>query len=175
MNLARGKVVNVPALKAALESGKIRGAAVDVFPWEPKTNQETFESDLRGLPNTILTPHIGGSTQEAQKNIADFVPSQIISYINTGSTAQSVNFPQVQLPQQEKVSHRLLHIHANVPGIIAKINAVLSDHGANIMGQYLKTNEAIGYAIIDVNKDYNEAMKKDLEGIEDTIWFRTLY
>ncbi|HAA12828.1 MAG TPA: phosphoglycerate dehydrogenase [Cytophagales bacterium] len=174
MNLARGKVVEVPALKNAIESGKVRGAAVDVFPFEPKTNHDPFESELRGLPNTILTPHIGGSTLEAQINIANFVPAQIKSYINTGSTAQSVNFPQLQLPQQG-ASHRLLHIHHNTPGILAQINAVLSDHNANITGQYLKTNESIGYVIIDVDKEYDQAMIEGLKKIERTIWFRALY
>ncbi|MEL6538217.1 MAG: phosphoglycerate dehydrogenase, partial [Bacteroidota bacterium] len=174
LNLARGKVVDVPALKKAVEEGKIRGTAVDVFPFEPKTNQEPFESELRGLPNTILTPHIGGSTLEAQINIANFVPAQIISYINTGSTAQSVNFPQLQLPQQG-AAHRLLHIHHNTPGILAQINSVLSEHNANITGQYLKTNETIGYVIIDVDKEYDQAMIEGLKKIERTIWFRTLY
>ena len=174
MNLARGKVVDVPALKAAIESGKVRGAAVDVFPSEPKSNADEFVSELRGLPNTILTPHIGGSTLEAQINIANFVPAQIISYVNTGSTAQSVNFPQIQLPKQGK-AHRLIHIHLNEPGILAKINAVLSEHEANILGQYLKTNETIGYVIIDVDREYSNEMIEALRNIKHTIWFRTLY
>ena len=174
LNLARGPVVDVAALKAALLSGKVRGAAVDVFPTEPKTNQEEFVSELRGLPNTLLTPHIGGSTLEAQINIAHFVPTQIINYMNTGSTAQSVNFPQIQLPVLQK-DHRLLHIHHNTSGILAKINAILAEHDANITGQYLKTNEAIGYVIIDVDREYSDDMVDDLRKIDQTIWFRTLY
>lgn len=174
LNLARGKVVVVEALQEAIAQGKVRGAALDVFPQEPKSNQEEFISPIRGAANTMLTPHIGGSTLEAQFNIANFVPTQIISYINTGSTAQSVNFPQLQLPRQG-TAHRLLHIHHNTPGILARINAVLSDHQVNIVGQYLKTNETIGYVIIDVDKEYDQTMVDDLRKIDHTIWFRTLY
>ena len=174
LNLARGQVVDVDALKKHMESGKIKGAGVDVFPKEPKTNQEEFESPLRGLPNLILTPHIGGSTEEAQVNIGNFVPGKIINYINTGSTTNSVNFPNLQLPILEN-AHRLIHIHHNKPGIIAHINRILATHDINIVGQYLKTNETIGYVITDIDKEYDAEVIKDLKGIEGTIKFRVLY
>ncbi len=174
MNLGRGKVVDIPALKAAITSGKLNGCAVDVFPKEPKSNDEPFESELMGLPNTILTPHIGGSTMEAQENIGNFVPSKIMTYINTGSTYGCYNLPNVMLPSFEK-SHRLLHIHQNVPNVLAQINSIMVEHGVNITGQYLKTNETIGYVIIDVDRAYNELLLDELKNIEPTIWFRVLY
>lgn len=174
LNLSRGHVVDIGALKRNIKTGKIKGAGVDVFPQEPKTNQETFESELRGLPNVILTPHIGGSTEEAQVNIGNFVPGKIIEYINTGSTTNSVDFPNLQLPMLEN-AHRLIHIHYNRPGIIAHINNVLSEHDCNIVGQYLKTNEQIGYVITDVDKAYNEDVIREMKSIEGTIRFRVLY
>ncbi len=174
VNLSRGHVVDLKALRKHLESGKIRGAGVDVFPKEPKTNAEQFESELRGVKNVILTPHIGGSTEEAQVNIGNFVPGKIIEYINTGSTTNSVNFPNLQLPILEN-AHRLIHVHHNRPGIIAHINNVLSDHDCNIVGQYLKTNETIGYVITDIDKAYNEEVIQEMKGIEGTIRFRVLY
>ncbi|HHG84687.1 MAG TPA: phosphoglycerate dehydrogenase, partial [Bacteroidetes bacterium] len=142
LNLSRGFVVDVDALAEGLKSGRIRGAAVDVYPKEPRSNDEPFESELVGLPNLILTPHIGGSTQEAQEDIARYVPEKLINYVNTGNTFASVNFPNLQLPAQ-KEAHRLIHIHFNQPGILAKINQILSEHGCNIVGQHLKTNESI--------------------------------
>ncbi len=174
LNLARGQVVDVDALKKHIESERITGAGVDVFPKEPKTNQETFESSLRGLRNLILTPHIGGSTEEAQVNIGNFVPGKIINYINTGGTTNSVNFPNLQLPTLEN-AHRLIHIHHNKPGIIAHINRILATHDINIVGQYLKTNETIGYVITDIDKAYDADVIKELKGIEGTIKFRVLY
>lgn len=174
INLSRGHVVDIEALKEAVKSGKVRGTAVDVFPYEPVSNAEEFKSELRGLPNTILTPHIGGSTLEAQINIAQFVPGKIMEYINTGSTTNSVNFPNVQLPAFEG-AHRLLHIHHNVPGIMAQINNVLANHHINIVGQYLKTNEKIGYVITDIDKSYDKQVIDDLRKIENTIRFRILY
>jgi D-3-phosphoglycerate dehydrogenase len=174
LNLSRGHVVDLKALRKHLESGKIRGAGVDVFPKEPKTNAEQFESELRGVKNVILTPHIGGSTEEAQVNIGNFVPGKIIEYINTGSTTNSVNFPNLQLPILEN-AHRLIHVHHNRPGIIAHINNVLSDHDCNIVGQYLKTNETIGYVITDIDKAYNEEVIQEMKGIDGTIRFRVLY
>lgn len=173
INNARGHVVDVPALAAALRSGQLGGAAIDVFPYEPKTNAESFESELRGLPNVLLTPHIGGSTAEAQRNIAEFVPERIMEYINTGNTQQSVNFPNIQLPTQQ--AHRLIHIHANVPGVLANINNVLAQHHVNILGQYLKTNELIGYVITDINKQYDQDVIQALRAVEHTIKFRVLY
>lgn len=174
VNLSRGSVVNIDALRAAIDSGKVRGAAVDVFPQEPKTNQEEFVSKLRGARNLILSPHIGGSTQEAQEDIAHFVPTQIMKYVNTGSTTGSVNFPNLQLPELQN-AHRLIHIHQNKPGILAKINNVLFTHEVNIVGQYLKTNESIGYVITDIDKAYDKELLEALKAVEHTIRFRTLY
>ena len=166
-------MVDVPALAAALRSRHLGGAAVDVFPYEPKTNHESFENELRGLPNVLLTPHIGGSTAEAQRNIAEFVPERIMQYINTGNTQQSVNFPNIQLPTQQ--AHRLIHIHANVPGVLANINNVLAAHHVNILGQYLKTNEHIGYVITDINREYDHDVIQALREVAHTIKFRVLY
>ncbi len=174
INLSRGHVVDIAAMKKNIESGKVVGCAIDVFPHEPVSNNEEFKSELRGLPNTILTPHIGGSTLEAQENIGHFVPAKIIDYINTGSTSNSVNFPNLTLPTLEN-AHRLIHIHENVPGILARINHVLADNGINIVGQYLKTNETIGYVITDINKEYDKEVIKELRKIEHTIKFRVLY
>lgn len=174
INLSRGHVVDIEALNDALESGKLRGASVDVFPSEPKNNDEPFESELKGQRNTILTPHIGGSTEEAQENIADFVPNKIIEYINGGSTANSVNFPNLTLPALTD-AHRFMHIHKNEPGVLAEINRTLAEHNINVVGQYLKTNESIGYVITDIDKDYEPGIKKDLKKIAGTLRFRVLY
>lgn len=174
INLSRGHVVEISALRDALDSGQIAGSAVDVFPSEPKNNSEPFESELIGLPNTILTPHIGGSTLEAQENIARFVPAKIIEYINTGNTYNSVNFPNIQLPFLHD-AHRLIHIHFNEPGILAKINQILADFHINIVGQYLKTNEKIGYVITDIDIAYSPDLIEALKAIEGTIRFRMLY
>lgn len=174
LNLSRGHVVDINALVQHINSGKIVGAGVDVFPEEPRTNTETFESPLRNLPNVILTPHIGGSTEEAQANIGNFVPGKIMEYINTGSTTNSVNFPNLQLPILEN-AHRLIHIHENKPGIIARINNIFAHHNINIVGQHLKTNEIIGYVITDIDKEYGPEVIKELKEIEHTIRFRVLY
>ncbi len=174
LNLARGSVVDLAALRDNLKSKKIKGAAVDVFLDEPKNNQEEFISDLRGFDNLILTPHIGGSTIEAQENIASFVPDKIINYINSGDTYSCVNLPNVQLPTFSN-AHRLLHIHKNVAGILANITKILASHGANILGQYLKTNEDVGYVIIDIDKEYDKELIRALRKIENTIKFRVLY
>ncbi len=174
LNLSRGKVVDIEALRAAIDSGKIKGAGIDVYPKEPKSNDEPFESPLMNARNTILTPHIGGSTAEAQENIGQFVPQKIIQYINTGSTNGSVNFPEVQLAPV-KEAHRLLHIHLNKPNILAQIDRILAEHDINILGQYLKTNEHIGYVIIDIDKEYDDEVIKQLKAIEHTVWVRVLY
>jgi D-3-phosphoglycerate dehydrogenase len=174
INLSRGHVVDIKALRENIISGKVAGCAIDVFPHEPVSNKEEFISELRGLPNTILTPHIGGSTSEAQENIGNFVPGKFMDYINTGGTSNSVNFPNLTLPTLEN-AHRLIHIHENVPGILAKINQVLADHGINIVGQYLKTNELIGYVITDINKEYDKDVIAKLRAIDHTIKFRVLY
>lgn len=174
VNLSRGHVVDIKALKNALASGHLSGAAVDVFPEEPKNNAEPFASELIGCKNVILTPHIGGSTSEAQVNIARFVPGKIMEYINTGNTYNSVNFPNIQLPFL-KDAHRLIHIHQNEPGVLAKINRVLADYEINIVGQYLKTNEKIGYVITDIDKAYSPEVIDAMKEIPGTIRFRVLY
>lgn len=174
MNLSRGHVVEIPALVNAIKSDKVYGAAVDVFPYEPKTNDEEFVNELRGLKNVILTPHIGGSTEEAQSNIGEFVPNKLLQYINTGSTYGAVNFPELQLPILDG-AHRLLHVHENVPGILAKINVIFANHNVNIHGQYLKTTDKIGYVITDISKEYSKEMIEELKDIGNTIKFRMLY
>jgi D-3-phosphoglycerate dehydrogenase len=174
LNLSRGHIVDIKALREHIAGGRIRGTAVDVFPSEPKSNDEEFFTEIRGLPNTILTPHVGGSTSEAQLNIATFVPAKIIDYINTGSTTNSVNFPEIQMPLFTR-AHRLIHIHHNVPGVLANINRVLANHNINVLGQYLKTNEKIGYTILAVDKEYDAQVIKDLRQVDQTIRFRVLY
>lgn len=174
INLSRGHIVDLEALKASLESGHIRSAAIDVFPEEPANNSQSLTTPLRGLHQTILTPHIGGSTLEAQESIADFVPRKIMDYINTGSTSLSVNFPNLQLPIL-KNAHRLIHIHLNMPGVMAEINKTLAAHEINIVGQYLKTNESIGYVITDIDKAYSGEIITALKAIQHTIRFRVLY
>lgn len=174
LNLSRGHVVDISALAKYVKNGKIRGASIDVFPEEPSGNEDKFVSGLQTLPNVILTPHIGGSTEEAQKNIGNFVPSKVIEFINSGNTFYSVNFPEIQLPTFQN-AHRLIHIHENVPGILAQINFVLANHNINIIGQYLKTNEIIGYVITDISKKYDPEVINDLKKIPHTIKFRILY
>ncbi|MEY4541738.1 MAG: Phosphoglycerate dehydrogenase, partial [Bacteroidota bacterium] len=174
VNLSRGHVVEIPALVNALKSGKVWGAAIDVFPYEPKSNDEEFINELRGLPRVILTPHVGGSTEEAQANIGEFVPSKLLQFMNNGSTYGSVNFPELQLPPLED-AHRLLHIHQNVPGILAKINNVFAKYNVNIKGQYLKTTNEIGYVITDIAKLYADEIVEELKDIDNTIKFRMLY
>lgn len=174
INLSRGHVVEIPALVNALKSGKVWGAAVDVFPSEPKSNDEEFMNELRGLPRVILTPHVGGSTEEAQANIGEFVPSKLLQFMNNGSTYGSVNFPELQLPALDN-AHRLLHIHQNVPGILAKINNIFAKYNVNIQGQYLKTTNEIGYVITDISKEYADEIVEELKGIDNTIKFRLLY
>jgi len=173
VNLSRGFVVDIIALKEALESGKVSGAAVDVYPEEPAKNGE-FITQLKGLNNVILTPHVGGSTEEAQKDIADFVPNKMMAYINSGNTVDAVNFPNIRLPRQTK-AHRFLHIHKNVPGIMAEINKVLAKFDMNITGQYLSTDDKVGYVISDLDKEYNQDVLNELRAVEGTIKFRVLY
>lgn len=174
LNLSRGFVVDINALSKNIKSGKVRGAAIDVFPYEPQSNDERFTSELQNQPNVILTPHIGGSTDEAQKDIANFVPRRIIDFVNSGNSYYSVNFPNIQLPSFEN-AHRLIHIHHNVPGILANINSVFAGNNINIIGQYLKTNESIGYVITDISKKYNPELISELKNITHTIKFRILY
>lgn len=174
LNLSRGKIVDIKALEKYLKLGKIRGAGIDVFPDEPKSREDPFLSVLQNRENVILTPHIAGSTEEAQRNIADFVSHKLVDFINTGNTYLSVNLPNIQLPPMGN-SHRLLHMHHNNPGILAQINEIFAKEKINIDGQYLKTNEQIGYVITDVAKKYNQSMIKQLKEITGTIRVRALY
>ncbi len=174
INLSRGFVVDLEALRDALESGKVRGAAIDVYPAEPSQDGGAFESPLQGLPNVLLTPHIGGSTEEAQQNIARFVPDRILEFLQTGTTNLSVNFPNLQLPEFNE-AHRVVHVHRNVPGILARIDHVLASREINITGQYLKTNERVGYVITDIQNDYDADVVEELAAIPETIRVRVLY
>ena len=174
LNLSRGFVVDIKSLAKYVKNGKILGAAIDVFPNEPKSNSEGFVSEIRGLPNVILTPHIGGSTEEAQQNIGNFVANKLVDFVNSGSTFSSVNFPNLQLPALQN-AHRLIHIHDNVPGVLSNINGVLSRNNINIVGQYLKTNEQIGYVITDVGSKYDKEVINELKRVPNTIKFRVLY
>lgn len=173
VNLSRGFVVDIEALVEGLKSGKIAGCAIDVYPEEPRKNGD-FYTQLKGLDNVILTPHVGGSTEEAQKDIADFVPNKIMAYINSGNTVDAVNFPNIRLPRQTN-AHRFLHIHKNVPGVMAKINKVLAEYELNITGQYLSTDAKVGYVITDIDKEYNQEVLNELRKVEGTIKFRVLY
>jgi D-3-phosphoglycerate dehydrogenase / 2-oxoglutarate reductase len=174
INLARGFVVDLEALRDALQSGRLAGAAIDVFPEEPKEDGANFESPLRGLPNVILTPHIGGSTQEAQENIGAFVPDKLLDFLEKGTTTLSVNFPNLQLPEFRE-SHRVVHVHRNEPGILARLNRTMAERNLNITGQYLKTNETIGYVITDIGRGYDAEVVTELQQIPGTIRVRVLY
>lgn len=174
INAARGTVVDIDALCGALESGHIGGAAVDVFPTEPKTNSDPFTSPLQAFDNVILTPHIGGSTQEAQENIGIEVAGKMVKYSDNGSTLSSVNFPEVSLPEHTGTS-RLLHIHQNKPGILTKINTIFAEEGINIAGQYLQTNSEYGYVVIDVETEHSEKALEKLKAIEGTLRARILH
>lgn len=174
LNASRGFVVDDAALAKSLGNGKIRAAALDVFPREPKGNDEKFTSPLQGMDQVILTPHIAGSTEEAQQDIGSFVSERIVEYSRDGGTLHSVNFPNVQLPKI-KDAHRLIHIHENIPGMLAQINHVFATHKANILGQFLKTTETIGYAITDIGTAYKDKILGDLREIPHTIKFRVLY
>lgn len=177
INASRGKVVDIEALAAALRSKHIGGAALDVFPAEPKGAGDTFTSPLREFDNVILTPHVGGSTEEAQANIGVEVAEKLIRYSDNGSTLSAVNFPQVSLPEHPG-KHRLLHIHRNQPGVLSAINAVFSRHSVNVAGQYLQTDPAIGYVVIDVEMQKTSAtrrLKTELDQVPGTIRSRVLY
>jgi len=174
LNLSSGQAVEMEELYKSLKSKKLAGAGIDVFPTEPSNGQGDFTCRLTELDNVLLTPHIGGQTLEAQENTSEVLPGQIIEYVNTGSTFNGANFPSLQLPIL-KNAHRLIHIHENKPGILARINSVLAQHGINIIGQYLQTTEEIGYVITDINKKYSPEVLKDLRDIPATIKFRVLY
>lgn len=174
INHSRGDVVDLDALAAALRSGKLAGAAVDVFPEEPEKNGDRFESVLQNLPNVILTPHIGGSTEEAQANIGLDVTSKLIKYLDFGTSEGSHTVPPVNLPPQAG-THRILHIHRNIPGVLGEINSRLSDHGINITGQYLKTNDEIGYVILDVESKLSKEAFELLKDVPGTLKSRMVY
>ena len=174
INASRGTVVDIDALANAIKTGHIAGAAIDVFPKEPKANGEEFVSPLRGLDNVILTPHIGGSTMEAQENIGKEVAEKLTKYSDNGTTITSVNFPEVALPGHPD-AHRLLHVHANVPGVLSAINKIFSDNKINIASQYLQTNDKVGYVVVDINGEYSEAALEQLKAVEGTIRCRVLF
>jgi D-3-phosphoglycerate dehydrogenase len=174
LNYARGEVVDIQALAAALKSGQLSGAGIDVFPWEPEKNGDVFATPLQGLPNVLLTPHIGGSTEEAQQNIGVDVGSKLFQYLEMGTSTGSHTVPELSLPPQEG-THRILHIHTNVPGVLSSINSTLSRNRINILGQYLKTNEAIGYVVLDVDKKLSAQAASLLRDVKGTIKVRMLY
>ncbi len=174
INASRGTVVEIDSLADALRDKKILGAAIDVFPVEPRGNDEEFTSPLREFDNVILTPHVGGSTQEAQVNIGGEVSEKFIKYSDNGSTISAVNFPEVALPVHDNV-HRILHIHKNVPGVLSNINTIFSSNNINILGQYLQTNDQIGYVVIDIDKEQSELAQQKLREVEGTIRCRVLF
>ena len=174
INASRGTVVDIDALAEHLESGRLGGAAIDVFPVEPRSNDEEFVSPLRRFDNTFLTPHIGGSTIEAQENIGMEVAEKLARYSDNGTSISSVNFPEVALPTHAG-SHRLLHIHHNTPGIMGAINRVFSDNDLNVAAQFLQTNEAVGYVVIDIDAEYSDMALSRLAAIEGTIRCRVLF
>lgn len=174
INYARGEVVDLDALRTEILSGRIGGAAIDVFPWEPEKNGDRFQTPLQDLPNVLLTPHIGGSTEEAQSNIGEDVSQKLLQYLERGVTLGSHTVPALALPAQEG-SHRILHIHANQPGVLSAINGQLSKNRINILGQYLKTNPAIGYVVLDVDKRLSTQAMSLLKEVNGTIKVRMLY
>jgi len=174
INYARGEVVDLEALRKSILDGAISGAAIDVFPWEPEKNGDRFQTPLQDLPNVILTPHIGGSTEEAQLNIGEDVSNKLFQYLEMGITSGSHTVPSIDLPPQEG-THRILHIHRNVPGVLSEINTTLSQNKINILGQYLKTNDEIGYVVLDVDKKLSNHAFQLLKEVKDTIKVRLLY
>jgi D-3-phosphoglycerate dehydrogenase len=174
INYARGEVVDLDALAKALADGHLSGAAIDVFPWEPEKNGETFTTPLQGLSNVILTPHIGGSTQEAQANIGVDVSGKLFNYLEKGVSFGSHTIPALSLPPQEN-THRILHIHNNVPGVLSEINTQLSKNKINILAQYLTTNENIGYVVLDIDKSLSKNALELLKKVKETIKVRMLY
>jgi D-3-phosphoglycerate dehydrogenase len=174
INYSRGDVVDIEAIKDALQSRHLHGFAVDVFPQEPQSNNEKFSSVLQGMDSVILTPHIGGSTQEAQENIGIDVAGKLVSFLETGSSTGSLSVPALSLPVQTD-THRLLHIHKNVPGVLSEINGLLSRMNVNILGQYLKTNPQIGYVVLDIDKNTSESVLEEMRKVKNTIRVRNLY
>jgi D-3-phosphoglycerate dehydrogenase len=174
INYARGEVVDLKALATALENNSIGGAAVDVYPWEPEKNGDIFQTPLQGLKNVLLTPHIGGSTEEAQQNIGEDVSNKLFNYLEKGITTGSHTVPPLALPPVEG-AHRILHIHNNVPGVLSAINTTLAKNNINIVAQYLKTNEEIGYVVLDVDKKLSNKAVELLKEVKATIKVRMLY
>jgi len=174
LNASRGTVVEIEPLAEALKSKKLLGAAIDVFPVEPRTNKDEFQSPLRGLDNVILTPHIGGSTMEAQANIGLEVAEKLVKYSDNGTSTSSVNFPEVALPAHPG-KHRLLHVHRNVPGVLSEINKIFSDNHINISSQFLQTNEKIGYVVMDVDAASSDLALEKLAKVAGTIRSRVLF
>lgn len=175
INNARGTVVDVEALAEAIKGKHLSGAAVDVFPEEPESNDQPFESPLRGLPGVILTPHIAGSTLEAQRNIAEEVSTKLVKYMNNGSTAGSVNIPEVDLPVLHPGHHRVLHLHRNVPGVLSRLHKVMADLNVNIAAETLQSNPRHGYVILDIDDKNSDAVREGLRGIPETVRVRTLW
>ncbi|OUS32220.1 D-3-phosphoglycerate dehydrogenase ['Osedax' symbiont bacterium Rs2_46_30_T18] len=177
INAARGTVVDIDALCQALESKQLAGAAIDVFPVEPRSNADEFISPLRGFDNVILTPHVGGSTMEAQKSIGSEVADKLVKYSDNGSSVTSVNFPEVSLPDHTEADgvHRLLHVHHNIPGVLTEINSILSQNNINISGQHLQTNDSVGYVVIDVDADCSARALEKLALVSGTIRSRRLF
>jgi len=174
INASRGTVVDIDALAAALQGGHLAGAAIDVFPVEPKGNNEEFISPLRGIDNCLLTPHIGGSTMEAQENIGTEVAGKLVRYSDNGSTLSAVNFPEVSLPTHD-TTRRLLHIHKNQPGMLNAINSILSEYHINVAGQYLQTDESVGYVVMDIDSDNGSEILARMKQIPGTIRARQLF
>jgi D-3-phosphoglycerate dehydrogenase len=174
LNASRGNVVVIPALAAALKSGQLSGAAVDVYPEEPETNSDGFMSELRGLSNVILTPHIGGSTEEAQESIGREVSAALIRFINAGASTAAVNFPQIEVPPV-KGTHRILNVHRNVPGVLRDINRIVSDLDANIEAQHLATDANIGYLVMDIGTDVSDEVHRRVSSLQTNIRTRILY
>jgi D-3-phosphoglycerate dehydrogenase / 2-oxoglutarate reductase len=174
LNLSRGSVVNVEALREAVLSGKVGGAAVDVFPNEPKSNDEPFDSHLRGLPNVILTPHIAGSTLEAQRNIANYVSERLLKYLGLGETLGSVSLPELYLPPISS-GMRILHLHSNVPGIVANVSSIFATHGVNIVGQSLKTKDQVGYLVTEISGRVSDELLAEIREVNETIKLRVVY
>jgi len=175
INASRGTVVDVDALAAAVREGRVGGAAVDVFPTEPASNADPFESPLRGLRNVVLTPHVGGSTVEAQESIGREVADKLIAYSDQGTTIGAVGFPALTLAPQPGRAHRLLHVHRNQPGVLGRLNQVLADAEVNILAQYLQTTPELGYVVVDVDRDYPDDLRRRLRDVEGTIRCRVLY
>jgi len=173
LNLSRGFVVDHAALRRNIEAGHIAGAAIDVFPAEPKGRGDEFVSELRGLANVILTPHIGGSTEEAQQDIGEFVAGKLVDYVTSGASSLSVNLPGITLPETPG-SHRLVHLHQNVPGVLAAINRVLADHGVNVEGQLLRTRDELGYVLTDIGSQYSDEVLDELRAMDVTVRLRTI-